>query len=70
MSILFFALFALADRFLRSHLMADPKSRKVVVVENPLLSTRVKDMVARVLFDNLQVRRSRPSRCFGSLTIL
>lgn len=35
--------------------MADPKSRKVVVVENPLLSTRVKEMMARVLFVNLQV---------------
>lgn len=36
--------------------MADPKSRKVIIVENPLLSTRVKDIIVRVLFDNLQVR--------------
>lgn len=40
-----------------SHLMTDPKSRKVIVVENPLLSTRVKEMIARVLFGNLQVWR-------------
>ncbi|GAA5936307.1 uncharacterized protein JCM15063_002775 [Sporobolomyces koalae] len=37
------------------HLMTDPKSRKVLVVENPMLSTPVKEMIARVLFDNLQV---------------
>jgi len=36
--------------------MTDAKTRKVLVVENPLLSTQVKDMIARVLFDNLQVR--------------
>lgn len=41
---------------LRSHLMTDPKTRKVIIVENALMSTRVKNMIARVLFDNLQVR--------------
>lgn len=36
--------------------MCDPKSRKVIILENPLLPLRVKEMIARVLFDNLQVR--------------
>lgn len=45
------------------NLMIDPKTRKVIVVENPLLSTRVKEMVARVLFDNLQVSRLKTSSC-------
>ncbi|GAA5913253.1 uncharacterized protein JCM6883_005297 [Sporobolomyces salmoneus] len=48
------------------HLMTDPKTRKVLVVENPLLSTQVKDMIARVLFDNLQV----PSINFASAPLL
>ena len=38
------------------HLMSDPKARKVIVIENPLLPTRVKEVIAEVLFDNLQVR--------------
>ena len=38
--------------------MTDPKTRKVLVIENPLLPNQVKDMIARVLFDNLQVRLS------------
>ena len=37
-------------------LMLDPKSRKVLIVENPLLPIRVKNLVAKVLFGNLQVR--------------
>lgn len=44
--------------FPRRNLIIDPKTRKVIVVENPLLSTRVKEMIARVLFDNLQVSRA------------
>lgn len=40
----------------RRNLLTDPRSRKVIVLENPLLSTRVKEMIARILFDNLQVR--------------
>lgn len=39
--------------------MIDPKTRKVIVLENPLLPTRVKELIARVLFDNLQVRLCR-----------
>ncbi|GAA5972583.1 hypothetical protein JCM11641_001911 [Rhodosporidiobolus odoratus] len=48
------------------HLMVDPKTRKVIVLENPLLSTAVKDMIARVLFDNLQI----PSLSFASAPLL
>ncbi|GAA5892366.1 hypothetical protein JCM6882_003652 [Rhodosporidiobolus microsporus] len=49
-----------------NNLMVDPKTRKVIAVENPLLSTAVKDMIARVLFDNLQV----PSLSFASAPVL
>jgi actin-related protein 10 len=38
-----------------SSLLTDPKSRKVILVEHPLLPLYVKDMIARTLFDNLQV---------------
>ena len=38
-----------------STLLADPKSRKVIVVEHPLLPLGVKDLVAQILFDNLSV---------------
>lgn len=37
------------------HLMVDPKQRKVLVVENPTLPTSVKELILKVLFDNLQV---------------
>lgn len=36
--------------------MTDPKSRKVIVLENPLLPTRIKEMIARCLFEDLLVR--------------
>ncbi|KIO34497.1 hypothetical protein M407DRAFT_209681 [Tulasnella calospora MUT 4182] len=36
-------------------LLADPKSRKVIVIESPLLPLAVKDMFARILFHNLEV---------------
>ncbi|KAL8286464.1 hypothetical protein RQP46_004481 [Phenoliferia psychrophenolica] len=49
-----------------NHLMSDPKARKVIVVENALMSTKVKAMIARVLFDNLQV----PSLNFASSHLL
>ena len=39
-------------------LLTDPKSRKVIIVEHPFLPLYIKDMMASVLFDNLQVRRS------------
>lgn len=35
--------------------MSDPKARKVIIVENLLMSTRVKEMIVRVLFESLQV---------------
>ena len=36
-------------------LLTDPKSRKMIIVEQPLLPLYVKDMIASVLFENLQV---------------
>jgi actin-related protein 10 len=38
-----------------SLLMTDPKSRKVIIVEHPLLPISIKDLMARILFDNLNV---------------
>ncbi|BGP42625.1 hypothetical protein JCM10449v2_006637 [Rhodotorula kratochvilovae] len=48
------------------NLMTDPKTRKVIVLENPLLPNRVKEMIARILFDNLQI----PAMSFASTPIL
>lgn len=45
-----------------SELMTDPKTRKVIVLENPMLPTRVKQIIARTLFENLQI----PSLSFAS----
>ncbi|KAF8525930.1 actin family [Hysterangium stoloniferum] len=36
-------------------LLTDPKSRKVIIVEHPLLPISIKEMMARILFSNLQV---------------
>ncbi|PCH42073.1 actin-domain-containing protein [Wolfiporia cocos MD-104 SS10] len=47
-------------------LMTDPKSRKVILVEHPLLPLYIKDMIARILFDNLQV----PTLSFASSHLL
>ncbi|KAG8834823.1 hypothetical protein FRC17_006931 [Serendipita sp. 399] len=47
-------------------LMTDPKSRKVIIVEHPLLQLRVKDLIARILFDNLNI----PSLSFASSHML
>lgn len=41
---------------LHSSLLTDPKSRKVIIVEQPLLPLYIKDAIARILFNNLQVR--------------
>ena len=41
-----------------SSLLTDPKSRKVIIIEHPLLPVYVKEIVARVLFENLQVMPS------------
>lgn len=47
-------------------LMTDPKSRKVILVEHPLLPLHIKETIARILFDNLQV----PSISFASSHLL
>ncbi|OAX37482.1 actin-like ATPase domain-containing protein [Rhizopogon vinicolor AM-OR11-026] len=47
-------------------LLADPKSRKVILVEHPLMPLYIKDMLARILFNNLQV----PSISFASSHLL
>jgi hypothetical protein len=38
-----------------SSLLTDPKSRKVIVIEHPLLPVHVKEILAKILFENLQV---------------
>lgn len=48
------------------HLMADPKQRKVIVVEDPLVPNSIKLAIATVLFDNLSV----PSVSFSSAPVL
>ncbi|SDA02253.1 BZ3500_MvSof-1268-A1-R1_Chr7-3g09591 [Microbotryum saponariae] len=58
-----------------THLMTDPKQRKIIISENPLLSTQVKHMIAKVLFENLQVSgldlfSKVPSITFGSAPVL
>ena len=52
-----------------SKLLVDPKARKVVVVEHPLLPLCVKNMFAKVLFQNLQVRRLLPN-VFNSTNLI
>ncbi|CDO68469.1 hypothetical protein BN946_scf184754.g3 [Trametes cinnabarina] len=47
-------------------LLTDPKSRKVILVEHPLLPIHIKEIIARVLFNNLQV----PSISFASSHLL
>lgn len=46
----------LSSYLVHSSLLADPKARKVIVIEPPLLPLAVKDMFARILFNNLEVR--------------
>lgn len=38
-----------------SSLLTDPKSRKVIIIEHPLLPLHIKEMMAKILFNNLQV---------------
>ncbi|KZT57651.1 actin-like ATPase domain-containing protein [Calocera cornea HHB12733] len=48
----------LKDRLRRTFiqsLMVDPKGRKIIVAENPMLPVCIKEMMARILFKNLQV---------------
>lgn len=37
---------------LPSSLLADPKARKVIVIEHPLLPLYIKEVIARILFEN------------------
>ncbi|KZT39144.1 actin-domain-containing protein [Sistotremastrum suecicum HHB10207 ss-3] len=53
-------------RVFHSSLMADPRARKVIIVEHPLLPLRVKETLARALFTNLQA----PSISFASSSLL
>ncbi|KZT01408.1 actin-domain-containing protein [Laetiporus sulphureus 93-53] len=53
-------------RVFHHSLMTDPKSRKVILVEHPLLPMYLKEMIARLLFENLQV----PSVSFASSHLL
>jgi actin-related protein 10 len=49
-------------------LLADPKQRKVIVLENPLAERRVKESIAEVLFGNLHVGVAHftlPKMCAG-----
>jgi hypothetical protein len=32
--------------------MTDPKARKVILIEHPLLPLHIKELVAKILFDN------------------
>lgn len=32
--------------------MTDPKARKVILVEHPLLPLYIKELIAKILFDN------------------
>ncbi|GJE94573.1 actin-domain-containing protein [Phanerochaete sordida] len=47
-------------------LLTDPKSRKVIIIEQPLLPLHIKEALARILFNNLQV----PSISFASSHLL
>ena len=44
-----------SDEVSARFLLTDPKSRKVILVEHPLLPLYIKDALAKVLFGNLQV---------------
>lgn len=46
-----------------SSLLTDPKSRKVILVEHPLLPLYIKEIMARILFNNLQVCNGLPTEC-------
>ncbi|KAH8915991.1 actin-domain-containing protein [Atractiella rhizophila] len=47
-------------------LMIDPKARKVIVIEPPLMPMKMKERIARLLFENLQV----PSVSFAPTHLL
>jgi actin-related protein 10 len=45
------------DRLVRQ-MQADPKARKVIVLENTFMPSYIKEDIAQALFDNLKVRCS------------
>jgi hypothetical protein len=49
-----------------SSLLTDPKSRKVILVEHPLLPLYIKEIIARILFNNLQVRHNGVCTIYSS----
>ncbi|KAG9224895.1 hypothetical protein CCMSSC00406_0001954 [Pleurotus cornucopiae] len=51
-------------------LLTDPKSRKVILVEHPFLPLHIKDILARVLFQNLQTTPLAGSRLTSHLRAL
>ncbi|EJD49546.1 actin-like ATPase domain-containing protein [Auricularia subglabra TFB-10046 SS5] len=51
-------------------LLTDPKSRKVIIIEHPLLPLSVKETLARILFNNLQAGSRVPSLSFISSHLL
>lgn len=58
-----FFFFIQVTTFALSSLLADPKARKVIVVEHPLLPLYIKEMIARILFEN-QVRNLQSTSLF------
>jgi actin-related protein 10 len=53
-------------RLFFNHLMIDPKQRKVILIENPLIPTSLRSEIAIVLFDQLHV----PSIAFTPSPVL
>jgi hypothetical protein len=49
-----------------SSLLTDPKSRKVILVEHPLLPLYIKETMARILFNNLQVWNNAVCKFYSS----
>ena len=46
-----------------SSLLTDPKARKVIIVEHPLLPLYIKDIIARILFENQVGGQSTVESC-------
>jgi len=44
--------------YVNRHLLTDPKQRKVIVCESPLAPIALKQTIAKVLFEKLQVRET------------
>ncbi|ORY99029.1 actin-domain-containing protein [Syncephalastrum racemosum] len=48
------------------YLLTDPKQRTVIVCESPMVPLRLKEMLARILFEHLQI----PALCFAPSSLL